>query len=451
MTQPARPTAFFLHALGASRREFGPLIDRLSGVFDGVALDLPGFGDQPAGAVTVAQMADHVIAAIRANGASRWILVGHSMGGKIASVVAARALSGEAPVFGLAGVVLLAGSPPSPEPMDEQRRAEMSSWAAAGPLDATAARAFVDANVGAPLDPDADALMLADLRRASPEAWLAWLGAGSREDFSAAVGVLDLPALILAGGADGDLGPAAQRELNGTVYPRARFGTLDGAGHLLPLERPDDVATAIAAFWRDSAGPGPAVPNDVARVIASDRTSARTRGALARRALADDPSAAPRALSHAQLRTLRAVADRVVPQEPPAIDLALRVDAQLSAGAGDGWRHAALPTDPEAYRLALDALAGFDELSASQQDARLAAIADGRHRSAAITPEQFTAWFADARVDLVRQWLAHPAIMSRIGYDGFANGGDGARLQGFERLGADEREAWEPLPLRVIR
>jgi hypothetical protein len=35
--------------------------------------------------------------------------------------------------------------------------------------------------------------------------------------------------------------------------------------------------------------------------------------------------------------------------------------------------------------------------------------------------------------------------MARIGFDGFANGGDGARKQGFERLGAGEREAWEPL------
>jgi hypothetical protein len=54
-------------------------------------------------------------------------------------------------------------------------------------------------------------------------------------------------------------------------------------------------------------------------------------------------------------------------------------------------------------------------------------------------------WFEDARTDLVRQWLAHPATMARIGFDGFANGGDGARKQGFERLAAGEREAWEPV------
>jgi len=35
--------------------------------------------------------------------------------------------------------------------------------------------------------------------------------------------------------------------------------------------------------------------------------------------------------------------------------------------------------------------------------------------------------------------------MARIGFDGFANGGDGPRKQGFERLAANEREPWEPL------
>jgi hypothetical protein len=54
-------------------------------------------------------------------------------------------------------------------------------------------------------------------------------------------------------------------------------------------------------------------------------------------------------------------------------------------------------------------------------------------------------WFEDLRADLVRLWLAHPAAMARIGFDGFANGGDGPRKQGFERLGAGEREAWEPV------
>ena len=485
-----KPAVFLLHALGGSRREFEQMGDLLAEDFDVVAIDLPGFGDAPASlGVTVEEMVDHVIGRIASHGSSRWLLVGHSMGGKIATVAASLALSGEAGVFGLAGVVLLAGSPPSPEPMDESRREQMLGWARDGGLDGDAAREFIDANVGAPLPPASDRLELDDLLRTTREAWLAWLERGSREDWSERVGTLDIPALIVAGGADGDLGPAGQREHNLPVYPRARLEVLDGAGHLLPLERPAEVADAIAAFWRDRAARGPAVPADVGAVISSDRTSARTRGILARRAVGDDPDYAPRALTVPQLATLRALAARIVPQgdasigaatsnaptidrahsdaargdaahiDAAHIDIAARVDQQLAAGRGDGWRHAELPTDVDAYRLALDALADFAQLSAAEQADRIGEIADGSFvpDGAELDPARLTLWFGDAKVDLVRQWLAHPATMARIGFDGFANGGDGIRLQGWQRLAAGEREAWEPslpvrsLPIRPVR
>ncbi len=60
--------------------------------------------------------------------------------------------------------------------------------------------------------------------------------------------------------------------------------------------------------------------------------------------------------------------------------------------------------------------------------------------------EQLRAWFEDASVDLVKHWLAHPATMAAIDFDGYANGGDGVRKQGFQLLAAGQREAWEPRP-----
>ncbi len=390
-------------------------------------------------------MADHVAAAIARRGAARWLLVGHSMGGKVASVVASRALAGEPGLFGLAGVVLLAGSPPSPAPMAEDRRQKMIEWATPGPLDDAAAREFVDANVGHALAPDADRLAIEDLRRASPEAWVAWLERGSREDWSGEVGTLDLPALIVVGGADGDLGEDGQRATNAIVYPRADISVEEGAGHLLPLERPTEVADRIARFWNDKAGIGPAVPAPYVALIASDRVSRRTRAALAVRAMADDVDYTPRMLSATQLQTLRAVADRVVPQGAPSIDLAARVDAQLAAGKADGWRFANMPPDREAYAAALDGLAGFGDLTEPEQHAWLTRLADGEFEGAALAADQMQHWFEDLRADLVRHWTAHPATMARIGFDGFANGGDGPRKQGFERLAANEREPWEPM------
>lgn len=438
-------TAIFLHGLGFSGRMFDDVAARLGDDVDCLALDLPGFGGtSPGTATTVTRTADAVVAAIAEHAPTRWLLVGHSMGGKIATVVAHRALAGEPGLFGLAGVVLLAGSPPSPEPLPEQKRAEMIGWAAGSPLSAAAARTFVDDNVGAALPDDLDALAIADLLRTSRQGWLGWLERGSNEDWSETVGSLDVPALIVSGGADGPLGADGQRTLNGPVYPRARFLTLPGAGHLLPWERPAEVASAIMSLWDDRAGLGPTVPSDWMRLFASERTSIRTRGILAGRAVADDPVYVPAVLDSTQLATLRLLADLVVPRED-GIDLAARVEAQLADGAGDGWRPAELPSDVEAYRIGLDALADLADLSPEQQAARLGAVVDGT-----FTPphgwsaENLSAWFEDARTDLVRQWLAHPATMARIGFDGYATGDGGRRLLGWQLLAAGEREAWEP-------
>ena len=435
-----------LHALGGSARAWTRVVDALGDRFEAIAIDLPGFGDaRTAPDLSAVGMADHVAAAVRKRGASRWLLVGHSMGGKIASILASRALAGEPGLFGLAGVVLLAASPPSPEPMDEDRRQKMIGWTAHGPLDDAAAREFVDGNVGGALEPAADRSAIEDLQRTSREAWLAWLERGSREDWSAEVGTLDLPALIIVGGADGDLGEKGQRATNAVVYPRASIAVQEGAGHLLPLERPKEVADLIERFWDRTAGTGPAIPKAFVQAIASARTSRRTRAALAVRALADDAYYAPAVLSPVQLQILRTLADQVIPQTGPSIDLAARIDAQLAAAKGDGWRFADMPPDGEAYAAALDALAGLDTLADHEQQARLKQLAGGEFKSAVFSAEQMKNWFEDLRADLVRIWVAHPATMARIGFDGFANGGDGTRKQGFERLAANERESWEPL------
>lgn len=432
------------------------MAERLSSSFDVLGIDLPGFGDEASkGAATVEETVDFVIDRIAFDAPSRWLLVGHSMGGKIATLVAARTLSGEAPLFGLAGVVLLAGSPVTPEPMEEERRQTMIGWASGGPVRGADARTFVEANTAAPLPPEADALVLNDLARTDPSAWVAWLQRGSEEDWSSAVAPLPVPALIVSGQADGDLGASAQLALNGPVYPRAGFAVVEGAAHLLPLEKPEEIARLIGTFWESEAGLGPAVPADTAALIASARTSRRTRGILARRALADDPSYVPRILTPDALQTLRAVAARVVPQVGPAIDLAARLDAQLAAGSGDGWRNADLPEDGQAYALALASLAGFEALTTSEQDARLRVVAEGSGLSSpaqssaatssvALSADQLKSWFEDARSDLARLWLAHPASLARAGYDGFAAGGDGVRKQGFQILSAGGREQWEP-------
>lgn len=443
-------TAFCLHALGSSSEEFALLHHRLEDTIDLVGIDLPGFGSSPASSgTTVEDMVERVERAIGRSGVTEWALVGHSMGGKVAAIVADRTVSGANGLFGLRGVVLLAASPRSPEPMGEDRRAAMLDWAAAGHIDTDHAGEFVDANTDSTLPSDRLRSAVYDVERADPEAWRAWLERGSREDWSDDT-TNPVPALVLAGAEDGDLGPTAQRELVLPHWSNGTFAVVPGAAHLLPWEQPDDVADRIRDFWVRRASNGPVVPEEHARVIASPRVSATTRGALATRSLADDPDAEPRALDRTQLDTLRAVAAAVVPQDGErVVDVALRVDAQLADGAGDGWRPDGLPADVEAYRAALDELAG--PRAAGDVAAAFAAIEDGSYEpTGPMSAAQLSAWAEDAAVDLAKQWLAHPATMAAIDYDGYANGGDGVRKQGFQLLGAGQREAWEAGPPTAV-
>jgi pimeloyl-ACP methyl ester carboxylesterase len=441
-------TAFCLHALGSSSEEFAALRVQLSGTLDLVGIDLPGFGTSSAATgTTVEEMAVQVERAIGTSGATEWALIGHSMGGKVASVVAGRTMSGENGLFGLRAVVLLAASPLSPEPMDEERRTTMLAWAADHEIGPDEAAEFVDANTAGRLPPAAHAMAVHDVQRADPGAWTAWLQRGSREDWSGTVAPGPVPALVLAGAEDGDLGPEAQQRLTLPHWTSGEFDVVPGAAHLLPWEQPEAVAERIRSFWERRVDHGPVVPTASARVVASPRVSARNRAVLAARSLPDDPAAAPLALTPTQLDTLRAVARVVVPQPGGrTIDIALRVDAQLAAGQGDGWRPEGLPADPDAYRAALDALAPEAAVSDEHLADVLDAVDAGEDVPARGTLDggQLRAWLEDAGVDLVKQWLAHPATMAAIDYDGFANGGDGVRKQGFQLLGAGEREAWEP-------
>ena len=111
-----QPTFVFLHALGSSQREW-ELVFRHLGDAPCIALDLPGFGERAdEGYADVAAMADDLADEIRRRRLTACILVGHSMGGKIATIVASRAAAGEAGLAGVVGVVLVAASPLRPSP-----------------------------------------------------------------------------------------------------------------------------------------------------------------------------------------------------------------------------------------------------------------------------------------------------------------------------------------------
>jgi pimeloyl-ACP methyl ester carboxylesterase len=244
-TEAPRPTLVFLHALGASQREWEQVIALLP-EYECVTLDLPGFGDLPLANLTdVGSLTNWLTDEIGKRQLITCVLVGHSMGGKIVTLAAARAASGQSELNCVRRVVLVAASPPSPEPMDEDRRSEMIGWFADGRPTESDAATFVDANTADRLPQALREQAMADVLRCDPDAWLAWLEHGSREDWSATIGQIDLPAMIIAGAQDGDLGGAAQRRLNLPLYRNGRIEVVADAAHLIPYEQPGVLAALI--------------------------------------------------------------------------------------------------------------------------------------------------------------------------------------------------------------
>ncbi len=237
------PALLFLHHFGGSGRSWIGVIERLSDRHRCIAPDLPGFGTSAShpGPFTTAGSADHIINLIDGLGLSRYQIVGHSMGGKIALAIAARDPQG------LGGLVLLAPSPPTPEPIPEADRAHLlASW---GDRDAMAA--VVQKIAVRPLSCQDRERQVADMLAASKQAWEAWVSHGSREDLSASIEKIAVPITVVSGGCDQNITAAVLRQELLQRAPAATMEIIPGVGHLLPLEARDQVAAIIQRSARD--------------------------------------------------------------------------------------------------------------------------------------------------------------------------------------------------------
>ena len=101
---PSRPTTVLVHGLDSSKETWsGVLADLTKAGYPALALDLRGHGESPLGdpaSFSPTALANDVIVAARAHGVENGaVLVGHSMGGRVAMRVAALDGMSDAPLF----------------------------------------------------------------------------------------------------------------------------------------------------------------------------------------------------------------------------------------------------------------------------------------------------------------------------------------------------------------
>lgn len=229
------PNVVLLHGFGTSSHLWRHVAEDLAGVRP-LHPDLPGFGScaqQPG--FSVSEMADAVEGHLTRAGFEQFVLVGHSMGAKVAVALASRAPRG------LRGLGLIAPSPPAGEPMTPEVRERVRAlWD-----DAQALRAYYPQITRAPLEArDLDNLVQDGLR-ASQQAWNAWLDRGSREDCSPAARAVQVPTLVIASREDPVIPLATVEREIAPLFRDAQLSVLEGSGHLLPLEAPKQVTRAL--------------------------------------------------------------------------------------------------------------------------------------------------------------------------------------------------------------
>lgn len=462
--------------LGASWKEWASVIKCFNSKYCCIGVDMPGFGDAAeVRDYTVSQMAAYLADFLAELQIGPFVLVGHSMSGKVAMIAARLNATNPKKFQGLQGLVLVASSPPQPEPMEDDKREQMlKDLGTPGRVVRHHAEKFIRDNIFAKVASATVAELVDEVLRMNPAAWTAWLQEGSKEDWSERVGTLNLPTLVVAGADDKDLGPKTQFELVLPHFRAAQLEVLKDCSHLIPVERPRELAELIMKFVVDIEGGSGTTPDssdigltctEYEKLVASERVSEPTREVLVDRGTEGSPKNRSSLFSELEVDCLKAVVMRVLPGGSVTFDPTARLLDQIDRGKGKGWRYAELPAALDMHKRALATLdnvalsacgVSFVALISEQQDELLADVQRGKVNSLGgkadvgvdldLTSSQMKRWFEELRSELTSIYVSHPDTLARIGYSGIGDGADSKNMTGFVQLGLSKVEDWEPMP-----
>lgn len=243
----------FLHGLFGSGENLRALGRAFEGEYAVHYPDLPNHGNSPHfdradyGSTSAA-----LARTLTSSDAAPAILVGHSMGGKVAMRTAL-----DYPEL-VRGLVVL---DMAPRPYDPSHREIIDAMLALR-VDDVESRADADRRleVAIPSRPVRSFLLKNLVKEDDGYRWRLNLPVIRREYESIlgweGDGRYDGPALFIGGGSSKYLKPSRDIELIRGLFPRARIEMLEGAGHWIHSDRPDEVRRLVAGFLASLDGSG---------------------------------------------------------------------------------------------------------------------------------------------------------------------------------------------------
>jgi N-formylmaleamate deformylase len=249
-TGRARPPLVLLHGLAANGACWSPLARALEPDFDVVMPDARGHGTSsaPPGGYGYDDHASDVIGLIEGLGLAAPFLLGHSMGGMTAAVVASRL--GNA----IGGAVLADPTFLSPQRQREVYESDVAEQHRRR-LRLDRDQVLAEERARHPRRSSETVELLVEARmltRMSAFDVLAPPNPGYRRLLSA----IRVPILLVTGDAGAVVSPGTARELQ-RLNPRVRFERIRGAGHGVPYDQPARFEAVVGSFLRSqSSGVG---------------------------------------------------------------------------------------------------------------------------------------------------------------------------------------------------
>lgn len=224
-----------LHYFGGAAESWKWMIEKLSGSFNCIALNLPGFGNTDALPVRkIENFAQFVLDEIDKKKAGNCILVGHSMGGKIALKAAAMDTGNR-----VSKLILIAPSPPGTEPMPDDEKKRMLNHTR------EEAENTVRKVTRIKLDKEKFDVAVNTQLQIEEKTWKWWIEEGMNSPITDDIPKVRVPIVVVASDDDPVMTKEVIHDRVMAALPHAEMRKIKNAGHLIPMEDPDGTAEII--------------------------------------------------------------------------------------------------------------------------------------------------------------------------------------------------------------